>query len=122
MSILGGTMRKPNLMLVIALLLVCRSVRADRSLHSINVNVAFQNPTYSTCALIGVDGTPTATYTTAAREGNVFTFSDPLPTGAILNYMTVSMPTMASCQPSDYIDLTLNNLATAISRSYSDVS
>jgi hypothetical protein len=91
-----------------AALLATIALRADTSLQSMTITLRPQNPLTSSCLMIGNDGTPTLAYGTAATEANQFVFHDPLPQGAIVSSMAVTISSMASCQPSPNLSVKLN--------------
>ncbi|HYU25454.1 MAG TPA: hypothetical protein VEO74_09645, partial [Thermoanaerobaculia bacterium] len=60
------------------------------------------------CAMVETDGKTTHSYTTAAAQGGIFEFYDPLPPGAILNDIVVFFDTLATCMPSNLLQVNLN--------------
>ena len=101
--------RTPRLLFsIIAALLWCGALRADTSLQNKTVTLLPQNLFASECLMTSDDGFPTRVYGTAPTEGNQFVFHDPLPEGAIVVSMQVTVSSMASCQPSPSLAVKLN--------------
>lgn len=83
-------------------------VRADLQPQIATVVLQPKTLTATGCAMIETDGTSTHSYTTVAAQGGVFIFDDPVPPGAIVNDIAVYFDTLATCLPSNSIQVNLN--------------
>lgn len=79
---------------------------AEPPLTSLTVRLLPQNPVSLGCDVNSSENGLAAQYSYAS--GQSFTFTDPLPTGAALSYMTVTTSLLGACGSSNSLQVTLN--------------
>jgi len=86
----------------------CASARADIQPQTQTVVLQPRPLTDPACAMVETDGKQTHQYTTAAAQGDLFEFGDPVPPGAILKEIVVRFDMLATCEPSNLLQVNLN--------------